>query len=275
MNRRLALLTLATIGCGSAAEEPGGLPPATGGPVGGGNINIGADAGASAGSGADAGASFGASNRNNPADAGGTHTAQGREYGVGDYAVILTSAAAPPRLCWYTEVTTRVCDGNPPTKRVSADQLCVDGGQNCLANQPSDSKMDNGSCTTWIDFDTVGSGALTGDCATLAAYRLNYLSGACMFHKHCPGGKCVDYQCTGANYHLPSAPGPGPGASPDASPSGTMDPGPMRGGSPDAGTSSPDTRPMPDPTPAPTPPDASPPQPPPGPPGGPPPPPGP
>jgi hypothetical protein len=232
----------------------------------GGGINLGGNK---------AGDTTGGANRNSGAGgASGNQTAQGREYGSGDYAVILTGAAAPPRMCWYTEVTTRVCDGSPPTKRVFTDDRCVDGGLDCLANEPPDREMDTGSCWTRVDYETVGGGAITGDCATLASYHRNYLTGACLFHRHCPGGKCVDYQCTGAGYHLPGAPGgPGPGAMPDASPStGTTDPQPMPGSSsPDGGASSPDAQtvvtPDPPPMPTPAPPDASPPSPP-SPPGG-------
>ena len=254
MNRGIACLALGlALGCASESDTPGGQ---SAGNVGGG-INLGGNKN---------GDSTGGANRNG--GAGGNETAQGREYGSGDYAVILTGAAAPPRMCWYTEVTTRVCDGSPPTKRVFTDDRCVDGGLDCLANEPPDREMDTGSCWTRVDYETVGGGALTGDCATLASYHRNYLTGACLFHRHCPGGKCVDYQCTGAGYHLPGAPGgPGPGAMPDASPSmGTGKPM-ASGSSPDGGASSPDAQPVvtPDPPPMPTPapPDASPPSPPP------------
>jgi len=218
---RMSFVALLALGCGGQAEGPGGLPVAN--PTAGGNttITIGR---------ADGGASPGPSTAGGSADAGPatseTAGAERREYGSGDYAVILTGPAAPPRICWYTAVTTRVCDGSPPTRRVWTDDRCVEGGQNCLGNQPDDQEMDTGSCWNRIDHETVGGGALVGDCATLAAYHRNYLGGACMFHKHCPGGKCVDYQCAGANYRPPGAPGPGPGASPDASPSPPTPPAP-------------------------------------------------
>jgi hypothetical protein len=250
---RLPFVALVAFGCGQA-EAPAGPPPVN--PTAGGGtttINLSRDAGTAA--------------------AEQTTGGQGREYGVGDYAVILTAANPPPRLCWYTQVTTRICDGSPPTRQTSTDDRCVEGGQDCLAHQPEDRETDTGSCWTRIDHETVGGGALIGDCATLAAYHRNYLAGACMFHRHCPGGKCVDYQCTGAGYHLPGAPGPGPGASPDGGAPDSMLPLPMRGGaSPDALPSStpPDASPVtPQPAPLPTPPDASPPAPPPGGPGGP------
>jgi hypothetical protein len=261
MNRRISCLGLAlmALGCGGEESMPGGLPAFSGNNNGGGTLNLGGNAGAGGGGGAMGSAS---TNRSD-AGAGQTTGGQMREYGVGDYAVTLTSTAPPPRLCWYTEETTRVCDGSPPTKRTFVEDSCTDGGQSCLANEPPDSEKETGSCWIRVDYETVGGGALTGDCATLAAYHRNYLTGACMFHKHCPGGKCVDYQCTGANYHLPGAPGgpggPGTGMSPDASPSDNPQPQPMRGGSADAGA--PDTLPVMTPDPTPAPPDASPPPP--------------
>lgn len=266
---RIPFVALLVVGCGGPdGPATGGLLPASSNGGGNSTITIGR---------ADAGTSPGASTAGSTADAGAsadqTTSGQGREYGVGEYAVILTAAAEPPRICWYTTVTTRICDGSPPTRRTWTDDRCVEGGQNCLGNEPADQEMDTGSCWNRIDHETVGRGPLVGDCARLAAYQRDYLAGACMFHKHCPGGKCIDYKCAGANYHLPGAPGGGPGSSPDA---GTMLPEPMPGSSgPDAmpsGTSSPDASPLrPDATPTPVPPEASPPTPPtppPGPPGG-------
>lgn len=118
------------------------------------------------------------------------------QYGQGDYAIYL-SAPDPRRYCWYIEETVRICGGNgSPTRDDLYVNVCYDDETNCAARKPVDSEVDNGTCWTRIDYDTVSNGALYGDCSRVDRYFGDNPDTQCLFHKHCPQGRrCMDYQC--------------------------------------------------------------------------------
>jgi hypothetical protein len=167
-----------------------------------------------------------------------------REFGDGDYAIIFTGDAEPSKYCWYIKETVRIwTDGNNVERRDSATNICVEGGVECVANEPMGYTNETESSYERVGYSTVSYGALYGSCEQLERYWSDDdESVQCLFHKHCYGGRlCLDYQCAcpdGVECTNEGQPG-GPSGDPGVMDPGMTDPGMTDPGMTDPGNGGP------------------------------------